>query len=364
MKKSYLLVLVPFLFLSLHCTEYKDRSENVIFEMFNDSTVKEVNIAFLGGSITEGAGAKGYANCYAVQLEHLLEAKYNKEVNVLNFGIGATTSELGMYRVRSLLDAKPDLVIVEFAVNDLVIDSLSATYNHENIFRQVLERKIPVISLNLNTKNSKTAYETIKVVGDRFHVTDVRVKLEENEFSDDVHPNDVGHLKIAKTVLDIIETNPKALSYDIYNCPPALVGYDFDQANFFMPDLSVLGWERGDNVSRLDHVQFYDSQEVDTINFKFTGNRIWFVTRKANIEEKKNSTFLIRLDSLPVQEFKLYNNPAYIITKPYLLAEKLPEGEHTLQLITKPTDASKVAHHEIIDFLISGKGEVGIELVK
>ncbi|EKQ51100.1 MULTISPECIES: SGNH/GDSL hydrolase family protein [unclassified Clostridium] len=44
-----------------------------------------MNIAIIGGSITEGAGASEYKNSYVYRLEEYLRYKY-KEVNVKNLG--------------------------------------------------------------------------------------------------------------------------------------------------------------------------------------------------------------------------------------------------------------------------------------
>jgi lysophospholipase L1-like esterase len=74
---------------------------------------KEVRIAYLGGSITEQNGWRPKTlDWYRKQFPtaHIVE---------INAVIGGTGSELGVYRVRQdVLDHQPDLLFVEFAVND------------------------------------------------------------------------------------------------------------------------------------------------------------------------------------------------------------------------------------------------------
>ncbi len=74
---------------------------------------KEVRIAYLGGSITE-------ANGWRPKTLAWFKTQYPASPIVeINAAIGGTGSDLGVYRVRQdVLDHKPDLLFVEFAVND------------------------------------------------------------------------------------------------------------------------------------------------------------------------------------------------------------------------------------------------------
>ena len=73
-----------------------------------------LTIAFIGGSITEAQ------NGYRDQTIAWLQQKYpQKVIKQINAGIGGTGSSLGVYRINEqVLAHKPDLVFVEFAVND------------------------------------------------------------------------------------------------------------------------------------------------------------------------------------------------------------------------------------------------------
>lgn len=74
---------------------------------------KKIVIGYLGGSITYQPG-------YRIQTVAQLKKLYpTLDVTGINAGIGGTGSDLGVYRLeRDVLAKKPDLLVVEYAVND------------------------------------------------------------------------------------------------------------------------------------------------------------------------------------------------------------------------------------------------------
>ena len=85
---------------------------------------KEVTLAYIGGSITQGAGATPInTECYAYKSYQLFQKRFSAKNNVkfIKAGVGGTPSELGMIRFdRDVLrdGQQPDIVVIEFAVND------------------------------------------------------------------------------------------------------------------------------------------------------------------------------------------------------------------------------------------------------
>ena len=81
---------------------------------------ESVAIGYLGGSITMGCDATAPEKCYAsLSCQWWRERFPQAEVKYYNAGIGATTSEFGVARAdEDLLYAGPDLVFIEFSVND------------------------------------------------------------------------------------------------------------------------------------------------------------------------------------------------------------------------------------------------------
>ena len=88
---------------------------------------EEVTIAYLGGSITQGAGAKPiHTECYAYQsylaFKNRFGAGDGANVKFIKSGAGGTCSELGLTRydldVLRRGNVVPDIVFLEYAVND------------------------------------------------------------------------------------------------------------------------------------------------------------------------------------------------------------------------------------------------------
>ncbi|WP_207532130.1 GDSL-type esterase/lipase family protein [Desertivirga arenae] len=94
---------------------------------------KPVTVAYLGGSITEAAN--GWRDQSA---EKIRQRFPNAKINAINAGIGGTGSDLGVFRLRAqVLSQKPDLVFVEFAVNDISKPSTLIHKAMEGIVRQI-----------------------------------------------------------------------------------------------------------------------------------------------------------------------------------------------------------------------------------
>jgi lysophospholipase L1-like esterase len=91
-----------------------------------------VRVAYLGGSIT---AAPGWRNLTTATLESLLPGVAVKEINA---GLPGTGSDLGACRVGyDVLRHQPDLVFVEFAVNDTGVPAERIERTVEGIVRQV-----------------------------------------------------------------------------------------------------------------------------------------------------------------------------------------------------------------------------------
>jgi len=76
-------------------------------------TGEPVKVAYLGGSITEQRGWR------VLSLKWLRERYPSVKIEEINAAIGGTGSDLGVYRLeKDVLRFKPDLLFVEFAVND------------------------------------------------------------------------------------------------------------------------------------------------------------------------------------------------------------------------------------------------------
>ena len=95
-----------------------------------DNTEDNIKVAFIGGSITEGSG-------YRDLTMNWLEETYGSRFTSLNAGVGGTPSDFGAVRFGTdIIPFDPDLLFVEFAVNDGGISDKAKVESMEGIVRQ------------------------------------------------------------------------------------------------------------------------------------------------------------------------------------------------------------------------------------
>lgn len=209
----------------------------------------DLRIGFLGGSITEGAGASAIKNRWATKVvnEYFKENYPNKNVIEMNAAIGGTGSEYGMQRVVKDLslgtDYAPDVVFVEFAVNDAYEKGMSLSQKTESIVRQLISfKKIPVIifiyttsedSINKNGSLSGKAVENAisaqSAVAQHYGIYEVNLNdyiwegVKQGRFiwergqagtltGDGTHPNDSGYEVYANRIVEML-TKDKAEAF-------------------------------------------------------------------------------------------------------------------------------------------------------
>ena len=180
----------------------------------------DVYIACLGGSVTEGAGPANYKDGYAYKFCDSLKNRFfikDEKMHFVNAGLSGTPSPLGLLRygqdVTAALGRAPDLLIVEFAVNDG--SEWSDCRAFEQIIRGALEadKSTAVIALYsaaqyMNSQNVKHA------VSSYYGVAEISVQNAFNKrknlfsvkqfFTDVVHPTKEGHAFVADCLMNFI----------------------------------------------------------------------------------------------------------------------------------------------------------------
>ena len=114
------------------------------------SLQKTVTVAFIGGSITHSGAYRSYVMDY-------LETTYPDNVFVeIRAGIGGTTSAFGVGRIdKHVIEYDPDIVFIEFSVNDGSDDDLYKE-SMEGMIRKVLRNKENTLLTVLGTATSAT----------------------------------------------------------------------------------------------------------------------------------------------------------------------------------------------------------------
>lgn len=198
---------------------------------------EKVSMVYLGGSITEGALAEPRAaKCYAALSARLFAQKYMPDPAQLeyhNAGISGTPSLLGITRCeQDVLAYKPDIVFVEFAVNDA--SDADAQMAYESLVRKLLQSETqPAVVLVLTLlSGGYSAHAHMKQIAKHYDLGVVSVYdaikpqldkklMEWSDYSSDyAHPTNEGHAFIAD-----------------------LIGYYFDQAAVTEPTAYVMPQE-------------------------------------------------------------------------------------------------------------------------
>ncbi len=183
---------------------------------------KNVNIAFIGGSITEGTGATTYAKSFVPLVGEAFKALYGSGT-VLNAGMSGTPSDLGAIRynrdvVQRLDGANPDIVFIEFAVNDGDDKTNGAAY--ESMVRDILsaKNKPAVVLLFCVFRTQWNMQDRYIPVGKAYGLPMVSIKdaivpelrsraLATNKFfADEYHPTNYGHQIMADCIMHLFKT--------------------------------------------------------------------------------------------------------------------------------------------------------------
>ncbi len=181
---------------------------------------EKVTVGFLGGSITQGSLADSPETCYAYLVYEWWKKKFpGTEIVYVNGGIGGTTSQFGVSRVKEhMLCRRPDFLLIEFAVNDDNTAFYEETY--EGLVRAVLgQDEAPAVLLmnNVRYDNGESAEEMHLKVAEAYALPMVSMKsvlwpkvssgeiVREEITPDGLHPNDAGHRLVASVVTACLE---------------------------------------------------------------------------------------------------------------------------------------------------------------
>lgn len=182
---------------------------------------EQVYVAAIGGSVTEGAGPEKYTDGYAYQFAERLKVDYaadSEKVSFVGAGLGGTPSVLGLIRyenhVIEALGTDPDLLIIEFSVNDWQECSNSRAY--ERLIRNALEKGTAVICLyavatyeNQQAAHSPVAqFYGVPEVSIKDGIKDSKINQEKDSkifYSDYVHPVKEGHTLMVDCLMNLLK---------------------------------------------------------------------------------------------------------------------------------------------------------------
>ena len=217
---------------------------------------EEIVTAFIGGSVTQGAGAVPiHEKCYPRLFAQDFEKTYAQpgKVKLIKAGVGGTPSELGMLRFeRDILRdgaVNPDLLVIEFAVNDEGDETKGKCY--ESLIRKAMALPEPpaivllfavfATDYNLQERLGPVGFHydlpmvSLKdAVTEQFYLTpgEGRIISKNQYFYDVFHPSNNGHRIMADCLLELCRAaesaEPVPADYERHLDMEPIIGGEFE----------------------------------------------------------------------------------------------------------------------------------------
>lgn len=334
------------------------------YDNYADSE-KTVRIAFIGGSITQQGQ---YTSQLKTSLASYLKSENkNREVKFVNTavdgGVGGTGSDLGLYRLeKDVISQNPDIVFIEFAVNDASNENRVKTM--EGIIRKLmkLDHQPIVILLNVTT-STYGSFESIEDWQDlmtAYGVGSVNVAqyLKDNIATEDnsdgkfvwkasdketypnatvltgdgVHPNADGGKIYAEYMYNTLTQDPKNFFKKMNYVQTPVSGFEYNNTRMVSwkeaeydinwKSTEEMNWAFADGVASA-------AKEGATLTFKFTGTTIGLYAPKSQNGgtasysiDGGEKTGTVSINSGTTSKMEMMS----------LIANDLEEGEHTITI--------------------------------
>ena len=312
-------------------------------------------VVSIGGSITAGGlQTKDPARRYIQQLAKWFETTFpGLKVRFVNAGIGATDSAYGALRVkRDVLDQHPDLVVVEFAVNDPAPPQGRGN-SYEGLLRQLLSssKDLAVIELFFMHKDGKSAQSIQVDLGHHYGLpmisfTDAmwpefqsgRLKWEAF-YADVVHPNSEGHDVASELIGNFLATSlaklppPNQPLPQVAKLPTPLISDAYEHGFLFRGEdfkpITATGWTHPNP----NHWEC--GPAGSTLEYEISGQDLFLNLSVPSAATKSIEVGIDGAQPTPVEKF-------------YKIASGLTAGLHKVKVIVHPYPASADASKDSI----------------
>jgi len=329
-----------------------------------DPNSKGKKILFLGGSITCGGGASAYDNGWAcLAFDGIGKELYGEDVQMINSSISGTGSLVAAYRLEEhVLKFCPDLVFVEFAVNDNSMAKSSAQLvisSMDYIVRSLVEvnPNVAITFVYTTQSDGQNASEAHHKVAERHGIPEIDLRAPmmaqisqghawEEYLKDGAHPNDNGHKFYADQVIAAVLADPerykapvtlgKAIGLVKFNDPH--IEYveniaDLQLNNFTIQDAN----DKEKALPELVVKKAAVSESVGaTLNYEFEGNNFAIYHRISG----NGGAFSVYIDGKLIANVNCYNagSDSYLAR---FYRSGLGTGKHTVTITVTDAEPSK-----------------------
>ena len=343
----------------------------------------DFTIVYMGGSITQAGTMPRNQHMepwgYRDHITDWLRRRYpDAQIRDVHAAVAGTGSEFGVLRMeKDVHPYRPDLVFVEYAVNDGGGDRLHLKQTMEGIVRQIWSRNPMADIVFVYTLGRGMFYDYAKeklpgsiaahtqvaryygipevTMGWEFWLRELRGEMDwDAYFNDDVHPNAEGHAFYGQVVareLTPLLTGEAAA----HTLPPAMTPHPWTDTHMtYAKDIPHPGWTEENHVYwNYDLTWVCSDQPGQTLQYDFEGNLIgvyWHLAMDTGDVE-------ISIDGEPWRRSPTWDG--WVLQAPERInykiwADDLPDGPHQLRL--RIADGSQWAkcqgnHIQLIAFM-------------
>lgn len=351
---------------------------NVLAKLENGGVVK---IAYLGGSITAAPG-------WRVKSRAWFQEQYPQaDVREIHAAIGGTGSDLGVFRLgQDVLRHEPDLLFVEFAVNDGGAAPKRIGQAMEGIVRQTwrAEAKIDICFVytlaegdlkDLQSGHFQRSASVMETVADRYDIPSIHMGLRVAEMEkagelffkapdgegstagkpmvfshDGVHPLvETGHELYLQSIVRSMAAIEKEGTSGPHALPEPLHADNWEQAKLvpLSPGMLSGTWEKlretdsmAKRFARNMPEMYVTAEPGSAITFKFRGTQAGVF----DLMGPDGGEIRTQLDDRPERtQRRMDGYCTYHRMNKMTIAEDLPEGEHTVILTLLPDSLDRRA---------------------
>lgn len=323
---------------------------------------EEVTVAYLGGSITEGYLVNSVQN-YAYKTTAWLKKVFgNNNIKHVNAGLSGTSSTIGLLRVQQdVLDAAPDLVFVEFAVNDGA-DTVSKMMYESLIARIVNSETAPAVILLFTVlENGYTCEEHMAAVGEAYRLPMISVdaalsqELSDGTLTwadyaqDEAHPSNQGHTYISEFIqclfAEIMTKQELDEEVDYTACKKfgdAYSGMNFyNTKNLYLAECGGFT-ESNSNIMHFQNNWIWGKEGGEGLKFTMRGKNLLLLYREANNE--RLGTAEIYVDGKLTAKIASNSPSGWNNPQTALVLNEVTEGEHEVEIRMEEDSTEKDFH--------------------
>lgn len=330
---------------------------------------EDITIGFIGGSITEGYNA-GTSDIYAKLTYEFFKENFGTGDNVhyVNAGLSGTPSILGLIRSdRDLFKYEPDIVFIEFAVNDGTANIDNTGYE-SLVYKALTQPNEPAVVLLYSViRSGYTCQDNMNLITFKYDLPKISVKnaiwpyIESGDFTwedwsnDDSHPNATGCKLYADFIINYLKTVDKEEISDGYKVPDAFAN-GFDHSALIMVDnefntdtieIESLGsYTAGSSLASFKQGWKHETSGNESFCFSFEGDSLYIVYKDTKNDGYGTADVYIdgeKVAALYGNSSDGWNNP---VTERVLRVSEA--GKHQVEI--KMADGDEAKEFELLCF--------------